>query len=603
VAGAPVETSCLVPQGFRISDTGIERINWRGEWVQISPTPVVISETSRRLEDGREQLTVKWLDPRTRNWLSATAGREVFSSKTNIVSLSSIGLAVTSTTASGLVDYLHQYLAVNAAPTPRRDAVGKCGWISNERFALGRETICAVGADPVTFTADGSGETGFVEALHESGSFEEWRKLTGQVVTSYSIPATVLYAALASPLLKPLGVQNFFVHLAGDSSKGKSTSLAFGMSAWGDPSEGRLVRMWNSTAVGVERLAALSSDIGLALDEAQTAEDEFLSKILYSYSSGIGKNRGAKTGTQATPTWRSICLSSGEKGLESGTPYRGAGVRVLTLFGRPFGDNGKLAAEVGQFVTANHGFAGPRMVRALINRRAEWPKIRQQYKDAVERWTKTLTGDTSRRRAQFIAVLEVAAVLAHEVLDLPGDGREVLGAAMTSLASPPAEETFARSAFNRLYGYAVANQIGFHGKERKFKNEPVLPNKYLGDWTKTDRIAFFPEVFEEVMKAGKVDPRTALSAMAEKGWVLREADNLRAKVTLPDGNRLRMVVIALRSGVDGGDPGDFNGESAAPPTPAPPPSPDSDTPDSGNSGADSGGNCDGTINDSEEVPF
>lgn len=594
VADAPVDAGCIVPAGFRLGSEGVDRLTKQEEWVETCPVPVVISETSRRLEDGREQLTLHWVDARTGKWISTTTGREVPASKSGIVSLAAVGFPVTSSTSTGLVDYIAKYQSVNAKFIPRRDAVGKCGWLEDERFILGNETVCIATGSRVTFTSDGPGEAAFVDAIIACGSYEVWRELVMEVVQKYPIAATALYAALASPLLKILHAQNFFVHLSGDTSKGKSTSLSLAMSAWGDPAPGKLVRSWASTLVGVERLAAVSNDIGIALDEAQAAEGEFLAKVLYLFTSGVGKGRGAKTGSQSSPSWRAVCLSAGERALESDVKFGGAGARVLTLYGSPFGDDGKLAEKVSEVVAANHGFAGARLVRALLDRRSDWPKLRDMYKQAVERWAVVLQGEARRRRAQFFAVLEVAAMLIHEVLVLPGDPVETLKAAAKSLSSAPAQENYARAAFNVVYEFAVANQASFLGSEKLVNGKPVLPNEYFGNWTKGDRLAFIPEVFDRVLKQSGYDARTVLSAFGRNEWLKRDGDNLKAKATGPGGKRVRMVVIGVTTGKDGGEP--MKVPEAA--------SGDEEADEVGQSGADSGGDSGGGFNsDSDGTPF
>ena len=98
---------------------------------------------------------------------------------------------------------------------------------------------------------------------------------------------------------------------------------------------------FNATQVGLERTASFYCDLPLGIDERQLAgnNQNSLEKIVYMIASGTGKIRGAKSGgIQATQTWRTVALATGEEPLSTETSQTGVSTRVLEIYGGPFDD-------------------------------------------------------------------------------------------------------------------------------------------------------------------------------------------------------------------------------------------------------------------------
>ena len=116
-------------------------------------------------------------------------------------------------------------------------------------------------------------------------------------------------------MLYKFGVPGALVHLFGPSSTGKTTTLAAGASVWGGGTvDGKnvYIRSWQSTAVGVEAIAALHSDTLAILDELHLVDPRILDPAIYAFGCGHGKNRGnVHAGLRPTKRWRVMGLSSG----------------------------------------------------------------------------------------------------------------------------------------------------------------------------------------------------------------------------------------------------------------------------------------------------
>lgn len=140
-------------------------------------------------------------------------------------------------------------------------------------------------------------------------------------------------AALAGPLLEPLGEESGGFHLSGGSSQGKSTALAVAASVWGCA-----VHSWRATDNAAETMALGASDALLALDEISQAEGKTVDALAYMLANGSGKARMRRdTTARLVTTWRTLFLSTGEAGLadkmaEAGKRARaGQEVRVVEV--------------------------------------------------------------------------------------------------------------------------------------------------------------------------------------------------------------------------------------------------------------------------------
>ena len=172
----------------------------------------------------------------------------------------------------------------------------------------------------------------------QKGSLEEWQKNVGCLCVGNSRLVLAVSAALAAPLLEPLTEESGGIHLVGDTSTGKTTTLCVGGSACGGGPIG-FIKQWRVTDNALEGIAAAHCDTLLCLDEMGQAEPRVVSKVAYMLANGQGKGRAKADGqNRKTPTWRSLFLSTGEVSLAEkiaedgrGHAKAGQGVRVVDI--------------------------------------------------------------------------------------------------------------------------------------------------------------------------------------------------------------------------------------------------------------------------------
>ncbi|MFO3538942.1 DUF927 domain-containing protein, partial [Legionella pneumophila serogroup 1] len=96
------------------------------------------------------------------------------------------------------------------------------------------------------------------QSLSVAGSVEDWRNSISRLADGNSRLVFAISAAFAPSLANLVGEDSGGFHFRGASSSGKTTALKVAASVWGKPDS--YIRLWRSTANGLEGLAALHND-------------------------------------------------------------------------------------------------------------------------------------------------------------------------------------------------------------------------------------------------------------------------------------------------------------------------------------------------------
>ena len=99
----------------------------------------------------------------------------------------------------------------------------------------------------------------------KEGSLDDWKNNVAPLCEKNPFAVFAISSAFAGPLLELVNVPGIGLHLYGDSTNGKSTTLAVAVSAWGPPS---FLLSWRRTVNGLEIQAAARSSTLLVLDES-----------------------------------------------------------------------------------------------------------------------------------------------------------------------------------------------------------------------------------------------------------------------------------------------------------------------------------------------
>ncbi len=353
----------LYTGGWIADDSGVYRFGINGERDFACTHPIQPVERLRNVDTG--ELKVRLI------WRRGTGGRKVFSSITadfdtisnakNVVSLSKLGISVTSgKRAQNLVDYLADTMDFNYDYIPEKKSVSRLGW--NE------EGFSPYIGDVVFDGNDAFGRT--FSAIHPCGSFDAWLE-EARSVRKYSLLARIVLAAsFASVLVEPMGCLPFFVHLWGMASEtGKTVGQMVAASVWGEPTPGGdYFKTFRSTTVGFEVMAGFLRSLPVIIDELQLTKDARGRVIfnVYELAAGSGKMRSnTKLGIAATPRWANCFITSGETPITGEQDGAGALNRVIEiecLAENKVIENGHKTAEI---MKLNYGHAGQMFIEKL----------------------------------------------------------------------------------------------------------------------------------------------------------------------------------------------------------------------------------------------
>ena len=323
------------------------------------PHPIMPFRRLVNVDSGIIKIDIRFKRPSGR-WASLIVDRSVIASSNKIVQLADRGIGVTSETAKDLVRY---FLDCESHSTEDQivevPSVSRMGYIGDHGFSPYQ--------DGIIFDGDQNYKKIF-DSVHTKGSPDVWKEHIMEVRKNLAA-RLVIDAAFASVVLQKLNVLPFCVHLWGvESGTGKTVALMCAASVWANPGEGKYIQTWNSTQVGRERYAALLNNLPMIFDELQLDKAKGSANSgakLYELTQGIGRTRGAKTGMDATASWCSCIISSGESPITSQNQGAGALNRALEIEcsqDEKVIENGH---ETTKIVKANYGHAGREWITVL----------------------------------------------------------------------------------------------------------------------------------------------------------------------------------------------------------------------------------------------
>lgn len=404
---------CKTPRGYRITSRGVDQATGKDDppWARFTYAPLVVTAAYED-PDGEQSIALSWTD-RGRT-VSKVVARDIAKRGRELVkTLGSVGLPAIEGDARIVERWLAEFEAANPDAIPHEKLARYLGWQPDGTFVASPEagTKLEVRYDEQRIPA---------QAFVPGGTAEAWREAVA-ALEPYTVPRMAIAAALAAPLLRPLGMDSFTLDISSRSTKGKTTALQVACSVWANPSEAAAaISNWRGTAFAIEKRLNLVRGLPTFLDETMAVSDEtIIDYLLYQLPMGKGKDRSG--GYAGALPWETILLSSGERSILSYTRNQGAAARALCTTAAPFGDDGGEAARrAHDGVFANYGHAGPRFAELVgkgLAREGGRERLRQRHKDLAA----LFAGDSAMtgRRAPMVAVLALAEAMACETGVLP----------------------------------------------------------------------------------------------------------------------------------------------------------------------------------------
>lgn len=549
---APVSDELRLPSGYTIEN---DSVLWRianddkHSDAAVSRGPILIQRYLNDYYSREERVDVAFqCDGR---WETACVDRKaIVDSRTMVSTLSLYGAPVTSSNATRLVDFIDELERVNTEKVDRIACVDKAGWhtIDGVRTFVANEPLFADETTvPLALDTRGNRKRMFA-ALKPGKDVEAHRLALAAAWKADPVCAAMIAGALAATLLEPLASPNFAIHLPGDSSRGKTTILKIAASVFGDPDNESWVASWNTTQVAAEMRAGTYSDLPLCFDEVGAAGDRAnIERMVYMLINGVGRSRGAKDGgMRELGSWRTIVLSTGERGLADQQAATGAQVRVITLPVRGIGSlDAKEIDALRTACTAHAGAFGRAWLQELLAIQ-DWPYFQAMLSDYRDILRASATNSLQQRTASYWALLCVAEVMSYQLGLGLASARTILDLfkqlAKTESLRPASERARQHveewvSIESRAFPSLHPSTSG-SGDDSEKSHSPVVHGYLRADGA----IVFWPTQLRVRLDANGFDYEQVCRDWFSRGWLEASGDRWQ-KVCTINGASKRMVVL------------------------------------------------------------
>jgi len=568
IAGPPpsvVDNTLLeqlrVPRGYVVDGSGVWKMSPTsdGESVstKIASVPIFIVGRTHDVLTGEAKRQVAWRTPA--GWTVRAIPRGVLMNSQKLIGLADLEAPVTSNTSALLVGFLSEFEAENMHRFGASQAASRMGWVQQNGvngFLLPDEYYSPVeGAEPMELIPP-EGMDNFLDGWRKAGDWDGWLAAVDKA-SDFAPMWVALYAAAAAPLLEIVGCPSFIVDFCGETTGGKTTALRLAASVWGRPSDNGVTAMysWDSTKVYIERTCGFLSHLPVILDETKRAKSpQIVRDVIYDFANGQGKGRGSIGGTRQTASWRTVMLTSGESAATGFSQDAGTRARVLSIEGKPLGTDRAVGGQASEFITktvlSHYGHLGRKVIHYLVSVAQQHEDLRHVWAQTRDHYAMMARTAVSRRHAQYLATLHIAAEIVHGL----GVPRPRCGEPLTLLleAVKEAEVDADRplAALTEVVTWAAANQTRFWGRhEINREGHPAVPPRgWYGSWenvTEWKYIAILPAVIREVLEKPGYGVDEVISRWQERGWLfMTSMPAPRTRVVRVQGEGMRAYCIS-----------------------------------------------------------
>jgi putative DNA primase/helicase len=367
--------------------------------------------------------------------------------------------------------------------------------------------------------------------LEPNGSLDAWKRMIEEEVKGNTPLEMIVCAGFSSVLVGYLSrfydeVDTLLIHLAGDSTKGKTTAALLAVSIMGMPSNKKkgLQKTWNGTSNAIINMMSGNYGIPIVLDELSMSHAKSLTSELYVLTAGQEKSRlNDEMKQRKQGTWATTILSTGEQSIFERTSQNvGLTVRAFDFSNITWTSSAANADAIRKVIQNNYGHAGIAFIQYLFDSGLHI------IEETWEKWQavclEALPDSPFRTRiAKKYAIILAAGDIANQSLSLSLDLESIL----SFLVEEEKERMIARDigakAFQHVTQLFIQHQANF-----RREGSIVSPANCWGkmfihrDYVE---VAFLKHILEqELRKGGFDDPKVVIRSWKEKDWLVTEGD-------------------------------------------------------------------------------
>lgn len=528
VPGMPAKVR--IPDDYELTKDGIVYKDGKGDVLLICRIPVIISAIYYNLEDETEELEVSFY--KFKRWNSFLTTRSIINNQRSILQLGEKGIPITGENAKRMSDYLGQLDELNFDTLETKKCVSQFGWWGNH--------FLPHYPGDINLKSDGSNKQ-LITGYEEEGNLDTWVEKVKPLLKN-DLFNCMLKVSFASPLIKLLRARLFITHFWADSRAGKTAALKVALSVWGNPDA--TMGNFNSTSVGIERMASLYNDLPFGIDEKQAVGNnkDFINNLVYMLGLGQGRTRGTKTGSiQSRSSWNMAIITTGEEPITSETSQTGISSRTLELYG-PLFDRERDAIEMHRFTTKNYGLAGRKYIKYIIENIVV-PKS-NLLDDLYDFFCKTLEEDKEENISSHIASVSlicVADYISNLIIFDIDDIKATLcfGKRILEKLETQKETDIVDKAYNYIKSWIIVNVNYF---------SPLSKTQIYGTHETIDGVLYYlvqPSILQQELTKQGYNYKKVMKGFNERGYILIESSQRRNTIRRTSGGTTT-AYIAIR---------------------------------------------------------
>ena len=401
--------------------------------------------------------------------------------------------------------------------------------------------------------------------IKPGGSFEEWR----DVIIKYALPQTALQliiilglSAVTMGFLQDEMDGSIFVHIFGQSSKGKTTGGMAAVSTAGNPNiiaKNTLFGDYGDTQNYL--ISMLSGNYGfpIVFDELSKAQSKNLSEFVYNVTNG--KDRGrlkSNSERRDTPTWCTTVLSTGESSLLARCNNNaGLLVRVLEICPDEITASAEQAEALKEGIIHNYGWANTMLAEHFLQHPKYVKKVFEKYREILLKDI-SINNELVSRLIKKLAVIMTTAYFAKKVLKIDFNTKSIKKMLIEAVLKQNEEHPFEQSKL--LVDCLLSDLTTNPSKYLELKRSEPLNDLYgqnirgfvreikpisVGEEQCSVELIFPTVSFENLLKQfGFTNKLKELRSLDEKGFIKKEGKHysVRRKIA---GRKIPVYVLTL----------------------------------------------------------
>ena len=519
-----------IPDDYELTKDGVVYKDDKGDVQLICRIPLLISRIYYNLDDETEELEISFY--KFNRWNSFLTTRSIINNQRTILQLGEKGIPITGENAKKMSDYLGQMDELNFDVIENRKCVAQFGW-------WGKNFLPHYPGE-IHLKNDGTNKK-LVTGYEEEGNLETWIEKVKPLLMN-DLFNCMMKVSFASPLIKLLKARLFITHFWADSRSGKTAALKAALSVWGNPDA--TMGNFNSTQVGLERMATLYNDLPFGIDEKQAvgSNKDFINNLVYMLGLGTGRTRGTRNGgMQSRLSWNMAIITTGEEPISSENSQTGISSRTLELYGSLF-DREKDAIEMHRFTTRNYGLAGRKYIKYIIEEILN--KNSNELDDLYIYYCDQLEGNKERNissHVSSVSLICVADYLANKII-FDVDDKEAtasFGKRILDKLDTQSDVDIVDKAYEYIKSWIIVNVNYF---------SPLSKSLVYGTQERVDGVLYFlvqPSILQQELNKQGFNYKKTIKGFNERGYILIESSQKRNTIRRTSGGTTT-AYVAIR---------------------------------------------------------